>query len=192
MTLTYRPQWSGSRIGQGFTVFNLNGTDASTSTEINAAAAAIRKWFQSFQATIPDDVTISFPSEILVKDPSTMELEGVKAVTAPANVTGSFSSSYAANAGRLVKWQTGQVLGGRRITGRTFLVPSGGIFDVNGNVSGTVIGTDATAHTTLLSELTASIPLVVVAKGTVTDYVPVAVTSGATLGRPTNLRSRND
>lgn len=192
MTLTYRPQWSGSRIGSGFTVFNLEGTESTTSETAENAATAIRAWFNSLIATIPNDVSITFPGEMLVTNAATGELESVLPVTPPTGIVGDYSGAYAANAGRLVRWQTGAVLGGRRITGRTFLVPSGGVFTDGGNVGNSVIDSDAIAHAALLTALGASCPLLVVAKGTVTPVVPIPVVSGATLPRPTNLRSRND
>lgn len=184
----YSPQWTGSRIGNGATVLHMLGSDFTGSAA--AVTSAIRAWFQGMQSSIPDDVTISFPSEVFEKDAATGELLDVLTITPPATVTGSFSSSYPANAGCVVKWSTGIVVNGRRLNGRTFLVPRAGIFTINGNVDGAVIAADATRHATLISALTAAgNPLGVWSRthGTIRE-----VSGGATLVRPSSLRSRND
>lgn len=181
-------QWNGSRIGTGFSVFHLLGSEFTGSAA--AVSTAIRTWFQGMQSTIPDDVTISFPSEVQEKDQATGALLDIVAITPAATVTGSFSSSYPANSGTVTKWSTGLVVNGRRLNGRTFLVPRAGCFTVNGNVDGTVITADATRNATLITALTtAGNPLGVWSRtgGTIRE-----VTSGATLVRPSTLRSRND
>lgn len=186
--LQYRYQWNGARIGQGLSVFNLLGTDFTGN--INAANTALRTWFNTIRTGIPDDVTITPPSEVLQINDEDGVLQDVQGLTALGSVTGQSTAAFSANAGRVVRWNTPVVVGGRRLFGRTFIVPSVGVFNNTGNVDSTTITSDAAAHATLISSLaTNGLPLGVWSRknGSIHE-----VNNGVTLTRPSTLKTRND
>ena len=108
-----------------------------------------------------------------------------------ASISGSDSSTtWSAPTGRIVKWSTGAVVAGRRLTGHTYLVPSSPSAFAEGSINTTVVLSDATAHAALITALAATTaPLAVWSR---THGQVGVVQGGATLSRPTVLRSRND
>jgi len=186
--LQYRWSWQGGRIGQGLSVFNLLGSDFTGN--INAANSAIRTWFNGLRTTIPDDVTISGPPEVLQVNDADGQLIDVQALTPVAAIVGSSTAAFASPAGRVVRWNTPVVLAGRRLIGRTFLVPSVAVFNVTGSIDPATITADAALHAALVSTLQSNgTPLGVWSRknGSIHE-----VSSGTTLARPTTLRTRND
>lgn len=125
----------------------------------------------------------------------------VLAGTKPPLVSGSFAdaSAHTAGVGARILWRTGVVLGGRKVVGRSFLVPLAGVYASNGNISSTFIGTMKTAITTYVTQPSAR-PVVwhkTFSKPTDPDQKPVylggnavPIQSGDVLDPPSSLRSR--
>lgn len=143
--------WSGGKIGTGFT--NMFFT-AGVSTQ-QACVDAVRAFFSSSYsvgAGLPTGVVLSWPATVDTIEATNGELTDTVGVTAPAVVTGSDSSRYAAVAGACVSWRTGAFVGGRRVRGRTFLVPAGGqMLQADGTIDTTFIGFIQSAANTLIA-----------------------------------------
>lgn len=147
----YRAIWTTPGGGTGYSVFHTT-TMVSTSNA-QSAANAIRAWFNTLVGLFPDEVTITFDTEFLELDVAG-NLLNVYAVTPPSSVTGSQTASYNRAAGIRVDWGTGVILAGRRLTGRTYLVPaSSGAFDSNGLVTSATVTAIQAANSTLLTAL---------------------------------------
>jgi len=142
----YVPVWNGFTGAPGFTV--LNFFDELTTGEIALAAARVKTFFDAIAARIPDNASIVYPGEATVHD-NTGTLTGALALTPPASTNATGLGSYAAPVGARVNWETGTISGGRRIKGRTFLVPLvSSTFDTDGTLTSanlTVILNAATA-----------------------------------------------
>lgn len=113
---------------------------------------AIRTFFNALVGNIPSGLTIQVPSSGDVISESTGEITGTWSVgSTPAVVTGTGSGAYAGNAGAVVHWLTAGVVVGRRVRGRTFLVPLTGVYDTAGSLSSaflTSLTTAAAAYVT--------------------------------------------
>lgn len=72
---------------------------------------------------LPNDVTITFEAEVKEIDIASGALLGVHAVTPPASVTGVQTGVYSAPSGAKVDLITNGIVAGRRLKGRTFVVP---------------------------------------------------------------------
>lgn len=104
----------------------------------------IRTFFSAIAGMLPADVTISFSATGDVLDETTGAITGTYTVAQPDNVEGTNASDYAAPVGMSVEWETGVIQDGRRLRGRTYLVPmTGDMFSADGSP-------DPTAVTTLL------------------------------------------
>jgi hypothetical protein len=114
----YRPEWTTSSGGVGYSVLH-----ASVVASSQGWVDAVRTMFNAVAGQLPNDVSISFPGEYLERDTETGTLLGSTAVTPPASVTGSSAGVYAAPAGARIRWNTGAIVAGRRVSGSTFLVP---------------------------------------------------------------------
>ena len=135
MPLEYRVNWAGGIGGQGVTVFHgrprLDGQASEAAQEL---AERARAFFAALAAgIIPATVTLSFESEAVNLDTTTGTLLGVIPVDPPDNVVGGAGTVYARPSGLRVDWLTDAVVAGRRLRGRTFLVPaSSGAFLADG------------------------------------------------------------
>lgn len=147
----YRAIWATPGGGTGYSVFHTQNMVSTSNAQ--AAAAAFRAWFFTNRDLFPDEVSISFDSEFLELDVAG-NLLAVYPVTPPAAVVGTQTAAYNRAAGIRVDWGTGVIVSGRRLTGRTYLVPTTtGAFDSNGQVnSGTVTAVQA-SNATLLTAL---------------------------------------
>ena len=140
----YRAVWNVQGGGVGYSVFHVRESPVTT---IGAAsqqfATDLRAGFNSLVTRLPDDVVINFDSETRELDVATGTLIGVHSVTAPATVTGTSTGTYSAPAGARVDLITGSITAGRRLRGRTYIVPLSGDSFTN-------IGTVSSAAQTLL------------------------------------------
>lgn len=85
--------------------------------------AAILAAYDAVKANLPNNVTVTIPnSGDLIEDDSGT-LIGVWSGTGGGTVTGTASPAQAAGVGACITWRTGGIVNGRKVRGRTFLVP---------------------------------------------------------------------
>ena len=121
MTISqYRAQWSAPGGGTGYSVFH--ATPAADNVQAQAFADFVHAFFNALVPRLPNDVSISFDSEVLnMSDDGT--LTGVLSVGAGSTLVGSGENNYSRAAGARIDWGTDAVVAGRRLRGRTFIVP---------------------------------------------------------------------
>lgn len=147
-----RAEWSGFAGAPGVSTFPVWYENESS---IGAAYAALAAAFVDWAGVLPDDTTISFPSTIDVYDSGTGLLVDELNVTPPAGTNGTALSQYAAACGMSVQWKTAGIVGGKRVRGRTFLVPVAAMYyEPDGGVSSAAVNiansgaADIVTHTT--------------------------------------------
>lgn len=124
--------WTGFPGAPGYSSFHFS-TDGGfwdggligdeTAAAAEAAAARVLSAFGECAAYIPQIVTIRIDPEVLIIDSSTGETLG--AVDIDGGTQGGLAPSddYAGPTGAVVNWRTNDYRFGRRIRGRTFIVP---------------------------------------------------------------------
>lgn len=70
--------------------------------------------------------------------------------TPEAVITGNSGAAFAGNSGYAIEWNTGVVVGGRRLKGRTYMVPAVGVFDADGTLSAAALSAIDSAAETFL------------------------------------------
>lgn len=153
--------------------------------------------WQAFIAGIadrfPSNTTLQIQNTGDTLNEVTGEITGAWSGAAQTAVVGTGSGAYAAASGAHINWRTADVVNGRRVRGRTFLVPLyGGAYDSDGTIAATVL-TDL--RTNLATLLTA-----IVGNGAVVWHRPVNGANGSIHGITTAdipdkaavLRSRRD
>jgi hypothetical protein len=91
---------------------------------VQADVDAVRTFFDAIKQYLPSGLTITVPSSGDNIDDATGDIVGSWSVaTPPIVVTGTGAGAYAGNAGAVVHWLTDDVVNGRRVRGRSFLVP---------------------------------------------------------------------
>lgn len=192
MVIEYRVNWEGPVGGPGVTVFHgrpsNSGFDQEASEDLAARAHA---FFDDIKALIPAGYTLSFPGEAIELNTTTGVLEDVYTFTPPADVTCAGSGDWAAPAGCRVEWRTAAIVNGRRLRGRTYIVPiAAGAFDTEGTIdSGTVTLLTTAAEDFIDDSVFANVDIAVWSRthGILADVVNVFVPDEASI-----LRSRRD
>lgn len=115
---------------------------------------ALRTFFNSLVGSLPAGLTISVPktgdriNEVDGKIIGTWDVP-----VQPLVVNGAGAGNYAGNAGAVCHWLTPTVVAGRRVRGRTFLVPLiSTAFDATGSLSTTFINTLQNAAQALVAQ----------------------------------------
>lgn len=195
-------RWSGFQGGPGFSIFHFNDFGAGPTGWEPAADDALNMvtsvdaFAQAILGVLPANTTLQVMGDVEQINPENGDLEGIFAVTQPAARTpGHAAGPYSAPVGAVISWRTGVVRNGRRVHGRTFLVPCiGAVFETNGTLTATAISTISGAATTL-SAIAGEGDLCVWARPTApeaTDGI-AAVVSGFTVpDMGAVLRSRRD
>jgi len=184
----YRAVWSTAGGGIGYTVFHF-ATTVDSNAEAQTIANAVRAFFQSLVGLFPNEVSINFESEYL-NLAADGTLEAVFAVAPPAQVLGTDTSTYNRAAGVRVDWGTGQIVNGRRLTGRTYLVPVGaGAYDATGLVTSANATAILAAANTLISATASTAPLAVWSR---THQVSHVVTTPSVPSKGAILTGRRD
>lgn len=112
--------WTGFTGAPGYTRMKWNGD--LTTDDLALAAGKQHAFFASINPYLPADVTISWDGQSQTYDDQGV-LTDAQEYTPPGNVTGASPSNVAGPAGVVVRWLTGSYQLGRRIVGRTFVVP---------------------------------------------------------------------
>lgn len=132
-----RVAWSGFSGGPGLSTFYFG--DAA------AALGPLRTFFNSMANLLPSGVLINIHETGDTLESTTGAISGQWAGSGQATVAGIGTTDYAAPVGAQVSWLTTVITGGRRIKGRTFLVPlQGSVFDGFGTL-------DTSAHDSILT-----------------------------------------
>lgn len=144
--------WSGTTGGPGVTTLAVqtDTADEITASEAQAMVNRVRTFWDSLKGVLPNEVTITVSPTIDQFDvASGTLLTSTNAATAPTGVTGTQTGGFAGGVGARIDWETGAVSRGRRVRGRTYVVPAvAAVFDIDGSLTTanqTAITTPATA-----------------------------------------------
>lgn len=195
-----RTHWAGTSGGPGLTQHMISRQDDTAPTPSDALAAcnAVRHLWTSLIAQLPNELTLTVDPQVdLIDETSGQLINTLVATPTPAGVTGTASAGYAAGCGIKITWETGQVANGRRKRAFTYVVPAaGGLYDTDGTLTSSALGSFNTAADNMLNDLnTASLKLNAYhrpAKGASTGGIAYAVSSRTVKDKTAILRSRRD
>jgi hypothetical protein len=127
--------WTGVSGLPGVNTFYATSDPSSPTTPIRA-------FYDAIKAQLAPGVSIQVPSSGDTIEETTGEITGSWSVTpAPAVVVSGGSGVYAAPVGAVVNWHTDGIVNGRRVRGKTFLVPlDGDAFQSDGSLGVTALG----------------------------------------------------
>lgn len=149
-------EWAGFQGAPGYTSFFFaNEADVATATESRARVLA---FFVELTAMLPDDLTVTPSTEVANIDQETgLVTDFVQVDLDPVPVIGTSPSGYSAASGAVVNWNTAGVRNGRRVRGRTFIVPMAGTaYDNAGTLSTAALNALSSAASELVDEPFAS------------------------------------
>lgn len=130
------------RIRTAFTGF-VGAPGVSTMYSLNPPTdlADLHALWTGLKGGMPSDVTISvLPAGDIIED-TTGALTGQWAGLQTADLHGGVAGGYSAPSGALLSWTTATILDGKRVRGRTFVVPCGNtMYDVDGSIETAILG----------------------------------------------------
>jgi hypothetical protein len=197
-----KTRWSGFTGAPGFTVMHFRDFstgEAGDPTQATAQAAADRvfSFFNPLKAQLPSVVRLTIEPDAELLEETTGELLDVMSVTQSGTLNGAASTTagYSAASGAVVNWRTNVVRNGRRIRGRTFLVPlTSTAYDTAGTLSSLAIP-DIQAGINAITNTSGSPDLGVWARPSApgaADGNWAVVSSGSVPDMAAVLRSRRD
>jgi hypothetical protein len=197
--LKVKSKWSGFSGAPGWTNFYFRDfavNNEPTQQQANDAVARVATFWNNVKSRFPVTVSIAIQPDVEVIEEENGQMLNVFSVTPPAaHVGGATSSVYSGPTGMVINWRTAGVRNGRRVRGRTFLVP---VATENFQTDGTIDPTKLASVQSTASELasaTGTPDLGVWARPTApgaTDGVWVPVTSATVPDLAAVLRSRRD
>lgn len=137
--------WSGFTGAPGYSNFHfttdggfwdggLLGDGAQQAAE--GAATRVFTAFSGMRSRIPAGVRIAVQNEAQILNSDTGEIIGFAEVEGQAVVGSGTAGGYSAASGAVVNWRTNDYRAGRRIRGRTFLVPlAGASYEADGTLA---------------------------------------------------------
>jgi hypothetical protein len=153
-------RWVGGPSSPGLTVMNVRYDSGAGA----GVATAVRAFWDSLKTYIPSAYTLSVDATMDTHDVATGTLNGsISAGAAPASVVGTAVGSYAAGVGARVNWNTSAIVRGRRVNGRTFIVPMAVVaYQSDGTILDSTVTAVTTAAQTLRGALvTAGFPMAI-------------------------------
>src|SRR5919106_1731901 len=189
--------WQGFAGAPGYTnLYFRNATRGIIDQPVaDNAVLKTETYFSSLQTRVPSTVTFTINGTVEVIDDTDGKLMGFINVTAPAPRTGSGTGNYSAASGAVANWGTGGVRNGRRIRGRTFIVPlAGSALGPDGSIDNTQL-TGLRTASTQLRDATGAARLVVWSRPSApnaTDGVSAEVITATVPDKVAVLTSRRD
>lgn len=111
---------------------------------------AVITFLNAVKAFFPTIVKFTVPNEGDIIWDSDGTLTGTWSGGTETAINGTGAGSYPAPSGAVISWQTGAIVGSRRLRGRTFLVPLvASAFDTDGSISSAPLATMRTAASAL-------------------------------------------
>lgn len=147
--------WQNFIGAPGYSRFTFDGP--ATVADAGAVTSKVRAFFAALTTLIPAGATVQVQQNVPIFDSQTGLLTNeIAASAAPAVVTGTGATTngYAGGAGAFIGWKTGNIWQGRRVQGRTFLVPLTAVAESNGSLTSGAISTITTAGNGLISPST--------------------------------------
>lgn len=133
--------WEGSPGLPGYSQFYHSVSDP-ISTSATNGSVAVRAFFGELITLIPDEVTVTVDPVYQIIDEVTGQITGEGTVSpAPQVLNGTYAGGWSRQIGALVEWVTASFIAGRRLRGRTYLVPLGAVGDSDGTLSSGTVAT---------------------------------------------------
>jgi hypothetical protein len=134
--------WQGFPGAPGYSRFSFE--EITSSGQADLAGGYLRTFFNALAGMMHTNWTITVNSLVENFDLQTGKLTSQVVMAnppAPISGTGLATTPYTGGTGVLVQWLTGVIFNGRRVRGRTFLVPLVGVGDTDGTINATNLAT---------------------------------------------------
>ena len=130
-----RCTWAGLPGGSGLSQFYW-----ATGIDGLAHQVAVKTFWDSIKDSLPSTATITTPTLLDVLEESNGQLQSSSSVGTQGTATGVGGAASSAPSGAWINWFTSDVIDGKRVRGRTFIVPlQSNQYDNDGSLVGACI-----------------------------------------------------
>jgi hypothetical protein len=136
-------RWAGFSGAPGYTNLHFDAPTEPTTAGAQAVYDAAHTFAEGITSAIPNVVSLTVESGVEIVDQDTNQLITILSATPKPNLTGLQTTGFSSATGACITWETGEVKNGRRVRGRTFIVP----------ISSTYYQTDGTLASTVITDL---------------------------------------
>jgi hypothetical protein len=145
--------WSGFTGAPGYSVFHFNNFDTGGQAAAQNASNAVHAFFNSFSTLFPVAMSLRPESAVELIDETTGNIMDILTTTPAGTIQGAYTQGYSSVSGALVHWETAGIRRGRRVRGKTFLVPMGNaIYQSDGTIATAHLATIQTAAQALVDD----------------------------------------
>lgn len=133
-------RWSGFSGAPGYTILHFDAPTEPTVAGAQAVYDNAYAFIGGISSLLPSVVSITLENNVEVIDQTTNELTNVLSVVAKSAHVGTTTGGFSSATGACIIWETGEVRNGRRVRGRSFIVPMAGThYDVDGTLKTTAL-----------------------------------------------------
>lgn len=141
-------EWTGFAGAPGYTNFYFQGSGDGDSAQ--AVLDKVGTFWTAVDVWIPSPINIRTRPEVEVIDETTGLMERFDAGVEPTPAVGSAAKAHSGTSGACIGWLTGGVRNGRRVRGRTFIVPlNGDAYELDGTLASGALNNFRSAATAL-------------------------------------------
>lgn len=143
--------WTGFPGAPGYSNFYhlISGGEAAAA---QAGTNDVTNLFNDLQGFLPGTSSVIVDPVVQILNDLNGDVIGEVTVATPGpSVAGTSAGGYASNSGCAVEWGTGVFLNGKRLRGRTYLVPTAGTFDTDGTLTSGALGTLSSAASRIVN-----------------------------------------
>jgi hypothetical protein len=131
--------WSGFSGAPGYTNLYFLDPDPISQSGLDQTGARSRTFWAAVAPYLPTGVTVTMPTVLEEITAANGELVAEHVFPGGASVAGSAGGTYHSSSGACVTWHSPFVVNGRKLRGRTFIVPLGNqVFSANGTLSDSI------------------------------------------------------
>lgn len=149
-----RVDWTGFIGAPGYTNLYFRDFTAGAITQgiVDGSITKTDTWLDAYASSINNTVSYVINPTVDVIEDTTGELQGFMTGTPDTTRIGTQTAAYSAVSGGCINWYTDGVRNGRRIRGRTFMVPlAASAYGTDGTLDATKLATFRAANTAMVS-----------------------------------------
>lgn len=134
--LRVKAEWTGWSGAPGYSVFHFGNFDTGSTAAAQDAADAVSDFFGVVQTLMPVSISVRPLSTVELVDETNGRIMDIYGIVPQPGSAGQYTQGFSAVSGALIHWDTDGVRNGRRVRGKTFLVPLGNaLYENNGTIA---------------------------------------------------------
>lgn len=135
-----KTRWTGFTGSPGYTILHFSAPTEPTLTRAQEVHGAVQTFMSGISSYLPSAARLTVETGVEIINETNGMLENVFTVTAGTAISGTVTGGFSSATGACINWNTTEVRNGRRVRGRSFIVPlAATMYDTDGTLTPTVL-----------------------------------------------------